>query len=148
MKNELSVAQRLDVLASCQVLKGAPRSDLRLLAEMALRARARKGEDLFEAGDPADGVYVVATGLLGVIPPGHADMVRELGPGELLGEYGLALDSRRTATARALDDTDLLFIDYRRFRAFLVQRPESLFVLFQTAVLRLSELEEKNKATF
>jgi CRP-like cAMP-binding protein len=143
MNNELSVAQRLDVLASCPVFHGAPHGDLRLLAEMALTVRLSKDQTLFEAGEHADGIYVIASGRLGVMTPGRSEIVRELGPGDLLGEYGMVVDAAvRTATVRTVKATELFFVDYPRFRAFLIQCPQSLFILFQTAARRLTELEK------
>lgn len=141
MKHEMSVDRRLEVLASCPVLRGAPPGDLRLLAEMALSIRLARGDVLFSAGDSADGVYVVASGRLGILPRGGPGVVRAAGPGELLGEYGMVVESSRTATVRAEDDAELLFVDYARFRAFLLRCPESLFLLFRTAARRLAERE-------
>lgn len=146
MKREMNLARRLQVLAACPVLSGAPPEDLRLLAEMALCVRPARGEILFSAGDLADGVYVVASGRLGVLPAGEPEPTRMLGPVELLGEYGMAIDAVRTATVRAEEDSELLFVDYFRFRAYLLRCPESLFLLFQTAARRLFDLEHTRMA--
>lgn len=140
-KPEMNLARRQQLLADCPVLSGAPAEDLRLLAEMALCVRLARGEILFCAGDFADGVYILASGRLGVLPAGGETVVRFLDRGDLLGEYGMAANASRTATVRAEEDSELLFVEYPRFRAFLIRCPESLFLLFQTAARRLFEME-------
>lgn len=143
MNHEMSVTRRVDALALCPVLRGAPRNDLRLLGEMTLALRVSRGATLFSEGETADGVYVIVSGRMGVLPPGRSSPTRVLGPGELLGEYGMAANTGRTATVRAEEDAELLFVDYPRFRAFLIQCPESLYLIFQTAARRLAEAERR-----
>jgi CRP-like cAMP-binding protein len=46
------------------------------------------GSLLFESGSPPDGVYLVASGRLGVKTPGNARLTAEIGRGELVGEAG------------------------------------------------------------
>jgi CRP-like cAMP-binding protein len=121
-----------------------------VFAEMLATERFRAGEVLFEQGDPSDRVYLVAGGRLSVRIAGRPDPVRALGPGDLLGEYGMFAGRVRTATVRAETDASLLSVDEPRFRAFLLQFPQAALVLMKTAVERLvaaeSALQQRREA--
>jgi len=139
----LSVDEKVRVLSTCPVFAGAPPGDRRVLAEMMGTERLAAGEALFESGDPSDRIYVVASGSLSVVLPGHAQPVRTLGPGDFLGEYGMFTDMARTATLRADAAAVLISLDYPRFRAYLLQFPEAALVLLKEAVRRLIALEAR-----
>ena len=77
----------------------------------------RRDEWLFREGDHADGVYVVRVGHLEVIrdgPDAH-ETVNTLTRGAVLGELALLSDSHRSASIRALRDTELLQIERTHF---------------------------------
>lgn len=137
----LSAAEKLNVLTRCVVFAGIPSRDLSVLAEMMSTERLSAGEDLFEKGDPSDSVYVVADGKLGIFIDPTGKPVRFLGAGDLLGEYGMFIGLTRTATVRADSTTVLLSLEYQRFRAFLLQFPQSALVLLKIAVQRLVAAE-------
>ena len=144
--NTLSVAERLQALGACPVFTGTPSTELGLLAEIVETEQLEAGETLFEAGEPSDRVYLVASGTLNVLVPGKAEPVRQLGPSELLGEYGMFCGLVRTATIRAATEAVLLSLDYQRFRAFLLQSPEAALVLLKTAAQRLVAAEAAKAA--
>jgi CRP-like cAMP-binding protein len=133
----LSVAERIRTLGICPVFARIPSSQIGVLAEMMETERLETGEALFEHGEPADRMYVVAGGTVGVFLPGRTEPVRTLEAGGLLGEYGMFSARRRTAAVRAETDAVLLSLDYLRFRAFLLQFPEATLALLKTAVQRL-----------
>jgi CRP-like cAMP-binding protein len=120
-----------------------PARDLAVLAEMVHVEHLPENELLFQHGDPADCVYVVAAGRLAVFLPDAPKPVRHLEPGDVLGEYGMFAGMTRTATVRAETAAVLLSLDYQRFRAFLLHFPEATLVLLKTAVQRLVEHERK-----
>ena len=143
----LSVAERIRTLGICPLFSKVPSADLGLLAEMMDSERLSAGEVLFEHGEPSERVYVLAGGTLSVFLPSEPEPVRTLGnAGELLGEYGMFARGRRTATVRADEDSVLLSLDYRRFRAFLLQFPESMLALLEVAVQRLAAEERGGKS--
>jgi len=118
------------------------------VAEIADERSLREGEWLFHEGDRADGVYVVRVGHLEVMqrqeggptrprrdgprqeeweaPPRDEGLERinTLTRGAVLGELALLSDSMRSASIRALRDTELLRIEKAQFDALLRAEPE------------------------
>jgi signal-transduction protein with cAMP-binding, CBS, and nucleotidyltransferase domain len=76
----------------------------------------KAGEILFKAGDPGDALYIVAQGNVEVLANGQSgadasgSAIAVLGPGHAFGEMSLLSGGPRTATIRAVEDTDLLEI--------------------------------------
>ena len=137
----MKTAERISLLGTCPVFAGISPAELALLAEMMETERVRPGEILCAAGESADRIYVVAAGRLNVNLPGSQTPLRRLGPGDLLGEYGMFSHQGRTATVLADTETILLSLDYARFRAFLLQYPSATLMLLQTAIERLVHAE-------
>jgi CRP/FNR family transcriptional regulator, cyclic AMP receptor protein len=76
------------------------------------------GETVFNQGEPADRMYVVAAGTVSLAA---GDTVLEVvGPGALFGEMAVIDREPRSAAAVAETDCELVAIDKRRFW-FLVQ---------------------------
>jgi CRP-like cAMP-binding protein len=143
----LSVAERIQALGKCPAFARVPAGDLSVLAEMVETERLAEGEVLFERGEASTSVYVIASGAMGVWLPGRPEPVRRLAAGDLLGEYGMFSRQGRTATVKAETQTVLLSLVYPRFRAFLVQFPESALVLLEIAVNRLTAAEAGDGAS-
>ena len=98
------------------------RAGLAVLAEPVSLAR---GEWLFHQGDPADGVYVLVLGHLEVVAERPTPQrLNTLTRGAVLGELALLSESARSASVRALRDSQLLRIDRERFNALLRSEPE------------------------
>ena len=70
------------------------------------------GAPLFRQGEPADAVYVVASGCLGVFRHEDEDsadepiLMAEIPPGNIVGEMSLLSHSQRTRSVAALRDSD------------------------------------------
>lgn len=139
----MTLDQRLHTLHNCEFFGGVPESDLLALAEVMHEEHFASGERVCSAGDVGDRVYLVMTGGLDVAVPGQGGSVRQLGPGDLFGEYGMFDGGLRTATVTCREDTSLLTLDYARFRAFLLDFPETMLSIFGTTVHRLLHLERQ-----
>ncbi|GAB3345294.1 cyclic nucleotide-binding domain-containing protein [Modestobacter lapidis] len=77
------------------------------------RLRVPAQRDVFRKGDPADGFFVVESGRVAVIDDGHE--IRRLGPGDAFGEIALLRAVPRTATVRAVEDTELATLSGDQF---------------------------------
>jgi CRP-like cAMP-binding protein len=141
MTQTLTAEHRFRALHSCPVFASVAVEDLRLLAEIARTEQLGPDEILFEAGEPAQEIFVVASGSLEVFVPEHSAPCNALHPGDLFGEYAMFYNNVRTTTVRSVTPACLLSIDYRRFRAYLLRFPEMSLKLLGIAIRRLVTLE-------
>jgi NTE family protein len=100
-------------LSAVPMLAGMP-EEARLRLEAASRLVAvPAGTWLMEAGDPPGPAYVVRRGRLEIDVAGR--IVRELGPGEVIGELALLTGEPRSAGVRARRDSTVLEIPRAAF---------------------------------
>jgi CRP-like cAMP-binding protein len=97
------------------------------------RLRVSSGRVLFRKGDTADRLYVVAEGRLELVESG-----RTIEAGQMFGEIAFfAPDRQRSATARALEPSTLLWIDETTFRQLFYQNPSFGFEVVRLVAGRL-----------
>jgi NTE family protein len=94
------------------------------------------GRLLFDAGSPADAVYYVVSGSLGVFAPG-GEQIGRVAAGESVGEIGLIASRPRTATVRALRDSELATLSADAFERVLLGHPDAILRLARLTVLRI-----------
>ena len=103
----------------------------------------KKGEIIFREGSTGKAMYDVSSGLVGIYSNyGTADekLLVKLGKEKYFGEMALVSDEIRSATAVALEDTELYEITAYEFATFLIERPGKFFEIMQSASERLREL--------
>lgn len=84
-----------------------------------------KGERVFEKDDPADSMYLIVSGHIGISLHGGPDhLVARLGHGDFFGEMGILDDLARSATAHVLANTDALLLGKEKLHALLRAYPE------------------------
>jgi len=140
------VQARVDVLARSSVFGEVPTNDLKVLAIMFERNNLADGDILCRAGDPAACVFAIASGEIDVYLPGYDQPVAKRTTGDIVGEYGMFLNSGRSATLRAIGPTSVLTLDYKHFKRFLLAFPESMLSLFSMCVQRLETQQTKPHA--
>lgn len=100
------------------------------------------GAPLFRQGEPADAVYVVASGCLGVfrheeeIDPSEPLLIAEVPPGNLVGEMSLLSHGKRTRSVAALRDSEVWRLAQSSFDALTKHHPEVLPALMRSVVAR------------
>jgi NTE family protein len=100
----------IDCLRECADLAEVDAATLEALAEGAVHFSLPAGNLLFESGSTPDGVYLVASGRLGVKTPGNSRLTAEIGRSELVGEAAWLLKEQRSATVFALRDSEVLLV--------------------------------------
>ncbi|MGA9334546.1 MAG: patatin-like phospholipase family protein [Rudaea sp.] len=98
------------------------------------------GSILFEAGDQSDSLYVLKSGSLGAFredQDGNFKLVGIVAAGETVGELGLIVDQPRSATVRALRDSELLRLSRKGFDKLIARHPEAMLTSARLAVQRL-----------
>ena len=101
-------------------------AQLREFREARVSNTYRRKQVIFYEGHRPHGVFLVCGGRVKVYKSdgkGHQLTVRIARPGELLGYRALLAGEMYTATAEALDDAVLTYMEEARFKAFLTQQP-------------------------
>jgi ATP-binding cassette subfamily B protein len=109
------------------MLEFVPAELRRLIADSFVPLEFPFGEVIVRQGEPADALFVVASGRARALSHGEGGEEVPLGvlhPGDTFGELGLLEDNVRTATVRASSDVQALRLDRSIFRALLNSYPE------------------------
>src|SRR5712692_9773778 len=102
------------------------RPALRILAIGAESRYIHGGEVLFNAGEEADGAYVIQEGAFSLASPISEDGEGvTVGPGTLLGELALLTETKRPVTATALEPSTVLRIPRSLFMKMLDGFPDA-----------------------
>jgi CRP/FNR family transcriptional regulator, cyclic AMP receptor protein len=98
------------ILGKCELFRTLDQVGLESLARASTEIRLRRGERLYEVGDPADLAFVLASGSLRIILGfGTKEMtLGVVGRGDSFGEIALLDGGARGATAEAIEDSVVL----------------------------------------
>jgi CRP-like cAMP-binding protein len=117
--------------------------DEEALARVAVQATTRsleRNDTLFAEGDGAEDLFVVRSGRLAIgkcSPDGRESLVALIGPGDLVGEMSLFDDEPRSASARALERSEVVKIPFDVVRRELEADPGLLWEVVGLFVRRL-----------
>jgi two-component system nitrate/nitrite response regulator NarL len=131
----VSIGERLDVIHDMQLQSVADGGCLVewLLPDIKHESR-RKGELLFQKGDPADVLYYVQSGAVAL----H-ELGTEVQAGELLGEVGVFAPQRvRTSSARCMVDTRLFRLTAEQVKRLYFENPRLAYYLTRVIARRLT----------
>ena len=91
------------------------------------RSSLRKGDVLFEKGEPSDAIFGLVGGQVKLASEGHDGRQISfgiVGPGELVGELGITSGAPRPMTAVALAHSELAVLPRRDLEPLLQRQPE------------------------
>jgi EmrB/QacA subfamily drug resistance transporter len=123
-----------ELLGTLPLFAHLKRKDLERLAERSSERELLADDVLFEEGDPAGSVFVIVAGRVEIVKAG--EVIRILGPGEVVGELALITASTRSAAIRARRDSRVLELRREDVEALLDERPG-----FARALLRVTGLQ-------
>jgi CRP/FNR family transcriptional regulator, dissimilatory nitrate respiration regulator len=129
-----------DVLAALPYLAGVPPAELRRLAARCAWRAVRRGAAVFREGEPALGLYVITEGrvkLARLAPAGREQVLHVEGPGASLGEVPVFDGGGYVATAVALTDARLLFVEREALFALCRRRPDVALGIIAALARRL-----------
>lgn len=114
-RKQADANERIKLLAACDLMRHLPAGQIEQILPCIHARHLDKAEILFRAGDPGDALFIIARGKVEVLTDGlggaeAGGAIARLGPGHAFGEMSLLSGGARTATIRALEDTDLLKI--------------------------------------
>lgn len=111
---------------------GAATPDIRKIAETVDLRLYPKGKHLFDQGDPADSLYFVRSGTVGLNVSKHGQQISlsQAKAGQVIGELVLMGQTHRAETATALTQVEIIRIDREKL--------DSLLSMDATAIQRIN----------
>ncbi len=109
----LSTLEKTVLLKNSTLFENVNARDLYYIAQICEDVTLKAGDVLFEEGEPGDTMYIIARGEVEIYQGEHKIAVSRTG--DPIGEIALLDDKPRTASARAVTETDLLAIDSDSF---------------------------------
>jgi NTE family protein len=122
----------------------------KLIQEQVVWQQLHSGEILYEQGAAADDMAIVITGRLQVTlkRDDKEQILAEIHHGNIVGEMALLTDEPRSATVRALRQTDIVRLHHSAFENLIESHPEALMSITRTIIERqqISVGNRRNKA--
>ena len=109
-RKQADTKARIKLLAACDLMRHLPAEQIEQILPCIRDRQLKSGEILFKAGDAGDALYIVSRGKVEVLTNGARDAIAVLGAAHAFGEMALLSGGPRTATIRAVEDTELLQI--------------------------------------
>lgn len=100
---------------------------------------------VIQEGHKGASIFVIKRGKIEIFKgrDGQETILAQLGPGEMFGTFGILGDGARTASARTLEDSELIEINAEQIHEALHQFPKWLSILVKDLVFRLNEINER-----
>jgi CRP/FNR family transcriptional regulator, cyclic AMP receptor protein len=117
-----------DVLSDLKFFALLDDEDRRMLGAVIDTINVSKGRILFEKGDPGESLFIVRTGAIELFitsVTGEKIVLTVAEGGDLFGELSLSDQKARTATAVALEDTELIVMTRSNLLLFFKRKPDA-----------------------
>jgi len=118
---------KIAFLKSIRLFEGIRKRDLIHILENLQERTYLKGETIFTQGDIGRALFIVFSGKIALTRLDHAteksDIIAEVRPGEFFGEMALLEEMPRTATAYALEETQVFMLFKIKLESLLFARP-------------------------
>ena len=114
-------------LRACALFRDMDEAALAEVAGLLRHRRFRRHEVIFHAGDPGDALFIVASGSVKIVlpsPEGNEAIIATLRPGDFFGELAVLDGEPRSATAVALEATELEALARAPFLELVHTQPE------------------------
>lgn len=140
----LALRNPVALLASLPLFAGIDRDTLAALGAGLDWIALPGGAVLFEAGEPSDCLYIVFSGSLGAYGGDPPHLIARIPAGETVGEMGLLSGRPRSATVRAIRDSDVARLPREVFDRVVATNPLALMRLAQLLVGRLEAQDRRD----
>ncbi|MGH9135701.1 MAG: patatin-like phospholipase family protein [Acidimicrobiales bacterium] len=134
----------VSILQSTELFCGMGRRALDAVASEMEWVSMPAGEMLFAQGDVGDALFVLVRGRLRVFSPGPTGdaVMNEVAPGEVVGELAVLTERPRSASVRAIRDSEVLRLSADAFDRRVARTPEALRELTRILVRRIEHPAE------
>lgn len=130
----------VELLKSVPLFADLEEAELERFSQVAVPRTYPAGTRVFHEGDSSDACYIVKEGSFRVTrehSDGRAITLATLGSGEIFGELAMLDGDKRSASAEALTEGELLALPANDVRALLARHPEIALKLVAGLVRRL-----------
>lgn len=120
------MAAKLELLRGCALFQGVERQALGDLAAMATVRRLGRDEVLFDEGDAAESLFLLASGDVTLVKSsveGRERLLRRVKPGEVFAEAAMFAGAGYPATAVARAPSEVVRITRKDFLAYVSRHP-------------------------
>jgi nitrite reductase/ring-hydroxylating ferredoxin subunit len=134
------------VLPKIPLFAGLDPRSVESLEAFTFRRTFKAGDLIVEEGRNGNGAYVVLSGKVEVVRGLQGDnpaVLTTLGPGEPFGEMALLGDWPRTASVRAVEESECLGMDRWIFLAHLAKEPKLALAMLQILARRLAQMDQR-----
>jgi CRP/FNR family cyclic AMP-dependent transcriptional regulator len=128
------------ILKRIPILSVLDDADLKRLERSLIRRQYTKGQTIFNMGDGGGTLYIIMRGRVKVFissPQGGELVLTTLSPGQILGELSFIDGKTRSASAEALDKTEVLALLREDFLALLRVRFDLVLKVLEILAHRL-----------
>ncbi len=145
----MTAREKLNALAGTDLFGSVAENALYELASSTRERQLARGEVLFSAGEKANGLFVVVSGMLRAFrqtKEGREQTIHVEGPGATLAEVPLFDGGPYPSTVQAEEKSVVLFVPQQSMRLFLTKNPEAALAALAVLARRLrsvSGLAEK-----
>src|SRR5215813_6116100 len=129
-----------EVLARSGIFQGVDPDAAEALAKDMEIIDIRKGDIVFNEGEPGDSLYIIMSGKIKLgrrAADGRQNLIALMGPSDMVGELSLFDPGPRTATATAVTDARVARLRKPALRPWLTNRPEIAEQLLRVLARRL-----------
>lgn len=141
---QVSIATTREFLEKLPLFSGLSAHDMDLLVKMAEPSTIKAGQPLMREGEPGDALYVIIDGEFEVTKRSGKGSVL-LGvrkAGDVLGEMSLIEQVPRSATVRAIRDSQVLGISQNGFHQLISNNPSAVNSILRTFITRMRSTEQ------
>ncbi|HFD31302.1 MAG TPA: Crp/Fnr family transcriptional regulator [Gammaproteobacteria bacterium] len=140
-----TLEEKCNLLANCRLFRNIHVKTLEPLARYAKTKSLKNREVICHRGDIGSQMYVIAKGKVSIHT--DSDEGKELGfgfmnEGDVFGEIAMLDGGERTATVKAIEQTEILVIERRDFIPFIEKEPKVAVQLLTTLAARLRSADE------
>jgi CRP-like cAMP-binding protein len=133
----------LEELKEVKIFKDLSTTELERIVSIAKMQTFKAGETIIMENEIGKELYVVSDGSVRIsklVPTGEKMTFTTLKRGSFFGELSLLTQKAHSATAEAVEDTDVMVINKIDFDRFIEEAPQAGFKIFKVIIVEISEL--------
>ena len=118
----------VELLAKLPLFQPLSASELESLAAILEECQFKKGEFIFQYGQPGESAYIVRSGEAEIFiedSTGNRMVLEVVTPGKYFGEISLLDRGSRTASVIVIEDLEAFRLHYKDLESFLLQNPKA-----------------------